>query len=174
MFLIVAFYIITWPHYICYEDTHYVRDTLFTFRSKCKQCIRVYKLHTLWLFSLFLFSLCPKENKYYSWMTDVTWIILTMSLLRFWALNVVGPLLSGRVRELSDFIQNIFICVPKMIKGLTGLERHEGEYLMTGFSFLGELSLSSYTYVFKCMKGSRGQKWTIFHLSFWCNHLSST
>ncbi len=32
-----------------------------------------------------------------------------------------------RVRQLSDFIQNILICVPKMNKGLTGLEQHEGE-----------------------------------------------
>ncbi len=47
----------------------------------------------------------------------------------------------GRVRELSDFIKNILICVPKMNEGLTGLERHEGEYLMTELNFLGELSL---------------------------------
>ncbi len=33
----------------------------------------------------------------------------------------------GRVRELSEFIKNILICVPKMNEGLTGLERHEGE-----------------------------------------------
>ncbi len=33
----------------------------------------------------------------------------------------------GRVRELSDFIKNILICVLKMNEGLTGLERHEGE-----------------------------------------------
>ncbi len=33
----------------------------------------------------------------------------------------------GRVRELSDCIKNILICVPKMNKGLTGLERDEGE-----------------------------------------------
>ncbi len=33
----------------------------------------------------------------------------------------------GRARELSDFIKNIFICVPKMNEGFTGLERHEGE-----------------------------------------------
>ncbi len=46
-----------------------------------------------------------------------------------------------RVRELSDLIKNILICVPKMNKGLTGLERIEGEYLMTEFSFLGELTL---------------------------------
>ncbi len=33
----------------------------------------------------------------------------------------------GRVRELSEFIKNILICVLKMIKGFMGLERHEGE-----------------------------------------------
>ncbi len=32
----------------------------------------------------------------------------------------------GRVRELSEFIKNILICVPKMNEGLTGLERHKG------------------------------------------------
>ncbi len=34
-----------------------------------------------------------------------------------------------RVRKLSDFIKNIFICVcvPKMNKGLMGLEQYEGE-----------------------------------------------
>ncbi len=40
-----------------------------------------------------------------------------------------------------DFIKNILICVPKMNEGLTGLEWHEGEQLMTELSFLGELSL---------------------------------
>ncbi len=33
----------------------------------------------------------------------------------------------GRVRELSEFINNILICVPKMKGGLTGLDQHEGE-----------------------------------------------
>ncbi len=33
----------------------------------------------------------------------------------------------GRVRDLSEFIKNMLICVPKMNEGLTGLERHEGE-----------------------------------------------
>ncbi len=37
----------------------------------------------------------------------------------------------GRVRELSEFIKNILIYVLKMNEGLAGLERHEGEYLMT-------------------------------------------
>ncbi len=32
----------------------------------------------------------------------------------------------GRVREISECIKNILICVPKMNEGLTGLEGHEG------------------------------------------------
>ncbi len=46
-----------------------------------------------------------------------------------------------RVRELSDFIKNVLICVPKMNEGLVGLERHEGELFRTEVTFLGELSL---------------------------------
>ncbi len=46
-----------------------------------------------------------------------------------------------RVRQLSDSIKNNLICVPKMTEGLTGFKRHEGEKLMTEFSFLGELTL---------------------------------
>ncbi len=38
-------------------------------------------------------------------------------------------------------IKNILTCVPKMNEGVTGLERHEGEQLMTEFSLLGELYL---------------------------------
>ncbi len=52
---------------------------------------------------------------------------LTMSLLPFWALNVVVVLLSMQGQKLSDFIKNILICVSKMNEGLTGLERQEGE-----------------------------------------------
>ncbi len=33
----------------------------------------------------------------------------------------------GRVRQQSECIKNILICVLKMNGGLTGLERHEGE-----------------------------------------------
>ncbi len=33
----------------------------------------------------------------------------------------------GRVRELSECIKNILICVPKMNGGLIGLEQHESE-----------------------------------------------
>lgn len=40
--------------------------------------------------------------------------------------------------ELSDVIRNILICALKMKEGLADLERHEGEYLLTKFLFLGE------------------------------------
>ncbi len=70
-------------------------------------------------------------SKHYGWTTDVTWIIITMSLRCFWTLNVVVPLRSMQVRILSDFIKNILTCGPKTNNGLNGLERHEGELLMT-------------------------------------------
>jgi len=43
--------------------------------------------------------------------------------------NISVALLSMQqlVRELSDFITNILICVTKMNKGLIGLEQHECE-----------------------------------------------
>ncbi len=41
--------------------------------------------------------------------------------------NIAVALLFMEVRELSDLIKNILICVQKMNEGLTGLERHEGE-----------------------------------------------
>ncbi len=68
---------------------------------------------------------------YFLLTTDVTWTILIMSLLPFWALNVVVALLSMQGQKALRFHLNILICVPKMSKGLTGLERHEGEQLMT-------------------------------------------
>ncbi len=37
---------------------------------------------------------CVKDWQIYGWTTDVTWTILTMSLLPFWALNVAVALLS--------------------------------------------------------------------------------
>ncbi len=46
-----------------------------------------------------------------------------------------------RVRKLSDFIKNILICVQKMNKGLSGLDRHEDDSLMTDLSSLVELPL---------------------------------
>ncbi len=54
--------------------------------------------------------------------------------------SVVVPLLSAVLTESSLIVSNIFFCVLKMNEGLTSLERHEGEQLMTSFSFLSELS----------------------------------
>ncbi len=65
------------------------------------------------------------ETSYnYGWTADVTQAVLMMSLLCFYACL-------WKVRKLSDFISNIFMCVQKMDEGLTGLEWHEGELLMT-------------------------------------------
>ncbi len=50
-----------------------------------------------------------------------------MSLLPFWALNVVVVLLSMEGQKLLDFNKNILSFVPKMNEGLMGLERHECE-----------------------------------------------
>ncbi len=52
-------------------------------------------------------------------------MVLTMSLLGFWVWNISVSLMS--------FIKNILICILKISEGLTGLERHEGEF----FSFFG-------------------------------------
>ncbi len=53
---------------------------------------------------------------------------LTNVLATFLSLDRVRILaVYGRVRELSDLIKNILICVPKMNGGFTGLEQHEGE-----------------------------------------------
>ncbi len=38
--------------------------------------------------------------------------------------RVISIAVYGRVRELSECIKNILICVPKMNGGLMGLERH--------------------------------------------------
>ncbi len=41
----------------------------------------------------------------------------------------------GRVRELSECIKNILICVLKTNKAFMGLERHAGKWVITKFSF---------------------------------------
>ncbi len=74
-----------------------------------------------WMKSLFLFSFAHKMQsrsfEKLSLTPDVTWVILTMSLLRFWALIMVVPLLSMEGQKALRFHQNIFICVPKMTEG---------------------------------------------------------
>ncbi len=49
-----------------------------------------------------------------------------MSLLPFWALNMVVVLQSIEDEKALDFIKSILICVPKM-NVLTSFERHESE-----------------------------------------------
>ncbi len=85
-----------------------------------------------WRKSLFLFSL--RTKKYFRCFAKV-------KLSHWWQMDCFIDVLTTfldlgtfqlrcslwRVRELSDFIRNILICVPKMNEGLTGLERHEGE-----------------------------------------------
>ncbi len=56
--------------------------------------------------------------------TDLLSMFLDLDCLRIIAVY-------RRVRELSDSINNILICVPKMNGGLMGLEQHEGEKLIT-------------------------------------------
>ncbi len=48
------------------------------------------------------------------------------SLLRFCGLIMVGPLLSMQVQK-ANFIKNVLICVPKIIKGLACFEAHESK-----------------------------------------------
>ncbi len=87
-------------HSQVYHDTHKSRED-----AEEKKLLKL----------LFLFSLHTKSIlvalQNYGWTTDVTWTILTMSLLPFWALDVsVALLYICRVRMISDFIKNIFIC----------------------------------------------------------------
>ncbi len=66
----------------------------------------------------------------------------------------------------SHFIKNIVICVLKINKSITGLERHEGEWLIMSFSFWGDL--------FKAMTHQASLLLNICQLSFWvCSALSA-
>ncbi len=58
------------------------------------------------------------------WTTDVTWIILTISLLRFWAWSCLDPWEGQRAPGIQQKYLNL---CSKMNEGLTGLEQHEGE-----------------------------------------------
>ncbi len=85
--------------------------------------------------------------------TDITWIILIIYLSGPWTCQLRCGLC--RVRKLSDFINNILICVPKRNKRLTGLERHEASNLWQNFH-------SWVNYTFNIIQGS-----TIFFLNQW-------
>ncbi len=120
-----------------YSFIHHT-DMLFLFRSNHNN-VRTHKWHRTsyavyvqlilskmalgWrgreeLFTKCLFYFCTKSiliaSKIYAWTPDVTWIILC-SLLRFWTWEHFSCIAVCRVRQLSDSIKNIFICVRKMI-----------------------------------------------------------
>jgi len=109
-----------WGFYQSYQST----DQLLEKRRNC------------WIKSLFLFSFFA--HKKYSLrfiilgLNDCSHVTtLMISLLLFWTLNVVISLLSMGDEKPLRFHQNILICVPKMNKGPTGVERHDGEQLIS-------------------------------------------
>ncbi len=75
----------------------------------------------------FIFFAHKNDSRIYSWTTDVTWTILTMFLLHFWALNVVVVLLSMKGQKALGCHQKYLNLFPKMNEGLKGWDRHEGE-----------------------------------------------
>ncbi len=50
-----------------------------------------------------------------------------ITLLPFWALNVLVALLSLKGQKALGFHPKYLNCFPKIKEGLMGLERHEGE-----------------------------------------------
>ncbi len=48
-----------------------------------------------------------------------------------------------KYRNLSDFINNILICLFEDEQSIMDLEQHKGKKLLTEFSFLGELLIFS-------------------------------
>ncbi len=60
-----------------------------------------------------------------------------MSLLHFWALNMSVALLSMQGQKALGFHKKILICVPKMNKGFTSLERHDGGVINDRILILG-------------------------------------
>ncbi len=110
-----------------FPRTQTMRITLITFLGTLQNGRRRNSGEKNCWINCYVFSLRTKSiliaSQNWSWATDVTWIILLMSLLRFWTWEHYSCIaVYGRVRELSDSIKNILICVPKMNKGLTGLE----------------------------------------------------
>ncbi len=67
-----------------------------------------------------------KNNE--GWTTDFTWTTSMMSLLPFWVLNVVVPLLSMQGQKALGFHQTYLnLCSEDEFHSLLGLEQPEGE-----------------------------------------------
>ncbi len=128
--------------YITFQHAHGLftrkihRDTLSTMVAR--HSIRNEEEKNCWIKSLFLFYFVTKiilvASYNYGWTPDVTYLVkfthqyFTDVLAMFLDHNCVKILaVYGRVRELLDLIINSLICVPKMNKGLMGLEQHESE-----------------------------------------------
>ncbi len=98
-------------------------------------------------FILFRVSLRHHSREMYSlsfitlWLShDVTWTNLIMSLLHFYAINILVMLLSMQGQKALKFHQK-YLNLCSKFQGLTGLEWHEGEELMTDFRLLDGLTL---------------------------------
>ncbi len=93
-----------WP---CIDSLEYFlsKKRLYSTISSfpCKSSTRVHE-NTTAMFSLRTKSILVASQNY-CWTTDVTWTILTMSLLPFWALNVVVTLLSMKGQKVLGFYQ---------------------------------------------------------------------
>ncbi len=77
--------------------------------------------------SLFLFSLHTKSILKFTVEPLMSQIILTMSLLCFWTLIMLGSRSMGGSESSRNTSKKSSFVLPKMNEGLTGLERHEGE-----------------------------------------------
>ncbi len=129
-------------------------DTLFMFRSKSKQRIRVWSCRHRTAYVVYVWDTLQNGAKVWSRGDELLNKVIVFFVhkkysrsfiklrLNHWChmdyfIDLLATFLSldrgsilavyGRVRELSECIKNILICVPKMNKSLTGLERHEGE-----------------------------------------------
>ncbi len=109
------------------ECTRVRRGTFMNARQRL-----TWKRRNCWIKSLFLFSLHTKSiliaSKKYGWTTDVIWTILMMSIVLFWALIMVVPLLSMEGQKALRFHQKYLnLCSEDECEGLMGLQWHEGE-----------------------------------------------
>ncbi len=106
--------------------------------------------------SMSVFNRCPREyhgnvflhsktilvgSQNYCWTTDATWIILTMSLLPFWALNVLVALLSFEGQKVLGFYQKYLNLWSEDEWKTHGVGTPWGRIINDSILFLGELSL---------------------------------
>ncbi len=133
-----------WP---CIDSLEYFLSTKKT---------KIMTLFNNFFSSMSVFNRCPREyhcnvflhsksilvgSQNYCWTTDATWIILTMSLLCFWALNVLVSLLSLEDHKVLGFYQKYLnLCSEDEWKS-HGVGTTWGRIINDSIFFLGELSL---------------------------------